>query len=56
MTWIQIYAFCLFSLALLLSANQHGKPRTGKHTFGGAVFGTLLHLPMIGVVFGWWQP
>lgn len=43
----QIIILVLFFISLLISANQHGKNKTGKHDFFVSLFSSLLHLLLL---------
>lgn len=43
----QIIYLLLLSTGLLLSANQHGKPKEGKHNFWYQAISTLITLALL---------
>lgn len=45
--------YLLFLTSLLLSANQHGKPKTGKNDFWTTLFATIISLVLIWWALGW---
>ena len=55
MGWPQWTMLALFAVGLLFAANQHGKPRTDKYNFWGAVIGSAIQF---GILFagGFFSP
>lgn len=55
MGWPQWTMLALFAVGLLFAANQHGKPRTDKYNFWGAVIGIAIQF---GILFagGFFSP